>query len=491
VGKKKDNILAAFGLGATDLLPPVSGDGSSSVVSAAPESGVGPVQPPSAHALEVDKWGQRRGRELLAGEYKPKFDPLNLGDGDSTREAAAADLFASLFENKPRLRDTCADPTRHQFMEKLFESDPYRAMHAVTQLDDDLSAIAAVKLAEELSALREKRATPRPPKPGEPKKTDDERKLEDEIEAMESVDRAVAEASAEVEAAKDAAAACGLGGGGGDSGIKIPPKAISALYKRIATDPRLRRICELAGRFRRLAQGKQRNKLGHGYDDMVGVEPGGDVGRLVSSELAALAVPGLDTDVLLKLVESRATCREHKGMEPVGKGPIVVTVDESGSMDGEPVFTAKALALALAWIARVQKRWCCLVGFSGGTEGTFCVLPPGRWDESALCDWLTHFYGNGTTLDVPVAEVPANWNRLVASGMQRGKCDMIMITDAQLHLPKAMEEGFLAFKKREQVNLTAMVLRSKAGDLARIADTVYHVSKIGVGEEAVEAVVSI
>ena len=40
-----------------------------------------------------------------------------------------------------------------------------------------------------------------------------------------------------------------------------------------------------------------------------------------------------------------------------GKGPVIVCTDESGSMHGEKNHTSKALALAMAWVARRQKRW--------------------------------------------------------------------------------------------------------------------------------------
>src|SRR6476619_3956255 len=73
--------------------------------------------------------------------------------------------------------------------------------------------------------------------------------------------------------------------------------------------------------------------------------------------------------------------------EPVGKGPIIVSVDESGSMEGEKAHTAKALALALAWIARRQRRWCGLVAYSGDSGERLLALPPDRWNETALMDW--------------------------------------------------------------------------------------------------------
>ena len=65
-------------------------------------------------------------------------------------------------------------------------------------------------------------------------------------------------------------------------------------------------------------------------------------------ELARLTVPELELDALRRIVERQAQCREYHAVEPVGKGPVIIALDESGSMSGEKIHTAKALALAIA-----------------------------------------------------------------------------------------------------------------------------------------------
>jgi uncharacterized protein with von Willebrand factor type A (vWA) domain len=137
------------------------------------------------------------------------------------------------------------------------------------------------------------------------------------------------------------------------------------LFHLVRNDATLQAICALAGRYRRLAQSCQRRKTRHGLDDVVGVEFGGELGRVLPHELVKLAEPAFEREALRRLAEGQLQCREHHATEPVGKGPVIVCVDESGSMTGDPVHTAKAVGLALAWIARRQRRWCALVAYSG------------------------------------------------------------------------------------------------------------------------------
>jgi uncharacterized protein with von Willebrand factor type A (vWA) domain len=221
---------------------------------------------------------------------------------------------------------------------------------------------------------------------------------------------------------------------------------------------------------------------------MVGVTLDGDLGRLLPVELAKLALPELELDALRRIVERQAMCREHRSFEPVAKGPVLVVVDESGSMRGDKVHTAKALALALAWVARHQKRWIALISYSGDTGERLLPLPPGRWDEAALMDWLCNFIGGGSHLDVPLREVPDYYRQL---GAPRGKTDLIFVTDALCRVPGDMASRFLAWKEEVKARLISLVIDNDPGDLTQLSDEAHRVKSLSVTEEAVERVMSV
>jgi uncharacterized protein with von Willebrand factor type A (vWA) domain len=223
-------------------------------------------------------------------------------------------------------------------------------------------------------------------------------------------------------------------------------------------------------------------------DDMVGVTLDGDLGRVLPHELVRLALPEFELDTLRRLVERQLMSRDYRSTEPVAKGPVMVAVDESGSMSGEKVHTAKALALALAWIARHQKRWIALVAYSGGSGERLLALPPGRWDEAALMDWLCQFIGCGSTLDVPVQEMPRYYEQLHAP---KGVTDVVFVTDAICRLPAELRDGFNAWKRQVQARLITLVIQNTPGDLAAISDEVFQVDSLAVSEAGVERVLSL
>jgi len=396
-----------------------------------------------------------------------------------TDELAAADFFMAAFDPDPRLHEACCDPRRHQFLTLLLNTPEYRSLHMSTRLDDTASAIAATHFAEQFARLQQEET--KEPETGAA--AGDE--LAVEMATLRAVGRAVADADQEVTELHETARALGMGPGSPGSN---DPKAVAALFRRVRTDSTLRTICELAGRFRRVAQSKQRRKVTHGLDDVVGVEPGGDVGRLLPSELVKMMVPELELDTLRRIVEKQAFCREHHAVEPVGRGPIIVCLDESGSMSGDRIHMAKALALALAWVARHQKRWCALVAYSGDSGERLLPLPPGRWDEAKLLDWLTLFLGRGSELDVPVRELPRMYWELKAPS---GVTDVIFVTDAVCRLPPEVRNPFLAWKASVRARLITLVLNTAAGDLAAISDEVHLVATLNPDVDAVGRVLSL
>jgi uncharacterized protein with von Willebrand factor type A (vWA) domain len=432
-----------------------------------------PAARPSATsptALAVDAWGLRRGRDLVA-----ESDRLKRTGTDAF---AAADFFTASFDPDPRLCDACADSRRHRFLAQLLDTPEYHALHAATRLDDTAAAIAATHFAEQYAKL-----SPEESKDGGGSSAAAD--LADEMATLRAVGRAVAEAGKEVSELHEATTALGIGAGttGGHD-----PKAVAAVFKRVRGDPALRAICELAGRFRRVAQSKQRRTVTHGLDDVVGVEPGGDVARLLPVELGKLMLPELELDTLRRVAERQALCREHHAVEPVGKGPVLVCLDESGSMSGDRIHTAKGLALALAWVARHQRRWCALVAYSGDSGERLLPLPPGRWDETKLLDWLTAFLGRGSEIDVPVRELPRMYQELKAPA---GVTDVVFVTDAVCRLPPAVTDPFLAWKKAAKARLVTLVLNTAAGDLTAVSDEVHLVATLTPDADAVGRVLSL
>lgn len=468
-----DEMMKMFGLGAPAEKPAAAAGLGIMPTSGGAKKKAAPTCPT---AIEIDEWGMRRGRDLIDESERLRRTGVD--------EFAAADFHAAAFDPDPVFTDGCDDGRRAEFITQLLDTPECHALRADTMLDDTAAAIAATAFAEQFAVLTKDDA--KREREGKPEGASPADEMGKEMAALRAVGRALAVAGEEVGEMKDAAEAMGMGAAGATD-----PAAVAAMFKRVRSDPTLKRICELAGRFRMVARSKQRTKVSHGFDDIVGVEPAGDIGRLLPMELAKLAVPELELDTLRRLVERQTLCRQYQSVEPVGKGPIIVCIDESGSMEGEKANTAKALALALAWVARSQKRWCGLVAYSGGSPPRSLTLPADRWDEGKLCDWLSAFIGYGSEIDVPVREMPWLYAEM---GAPKGATDLIFLTDALCDIKPAVSVPFMEWKAAEKVRLITLVIGtrdpSKSG-LAQISDECHAVPSLAATAVAVDRVLSI
>lgn len=479
---------------------------------------IAPTIPKSETVLNLDKWSMRRGEELVTesddlkkvvqlakdvadkaagvAPGSPSKKPTGLGkptEEEAYWHKAVADFHASAYEMTPqKAKGECVDKLRDDFMAALMDTQEFHEIRASTVLNPLAAEVATIAFAKQFHDRREEQrnaeeaAKKRGPQNAKGKA---DSAADAEIATMKAAAKACAAALEEVAAANEASEMCGLGNGDGTK--RLDAKRLAAMHNRVKKSSRLRKIAEQAGRFRRLAQSKQRQKVGHGVDEVVGVTIGNEIAKLLPSELATLTDDDFGLDTMRRLLESQTMVYETRAMEPVGKGPIVVTVDESGSMDGEKIETAKGLALALAWIARKQRRWCVLVGFSGGTTGTQLLLPPGRNNEQELLDWLEHFFSGGTTMDVPLMELQKWWPSYVEAGMTRGKTDVIMITDAEVDVPEEFARSFNAFKKSEKIKMTAIVVEGEPGNIGVVVDDVFEVPALSTDCDAVGKVLSV
>ena len=167
-------------------------------------------------------------------------------------------------------------------------------------------------------------------------------------------------------------------------GDSRPGVTARSLAVRIRDDHRLKRIALLAGKFKRIAAAKRRMKVRHGADEIGDVEQGADLGRLLPAELAKLVHPRLRLAMLRDLSERRCLQYQLSGTEALGKGPLVVALDKSGSMDGAADVWATAVALALLDVAQRERRPFAMLSFDEGIKHEVVVPVGGALPEAAL-----------------------------------------------------------------------------------------------------------
>jgi uncharacterized protein with von Willebrand factor type A (vWA) domain len=101
--------------------------------------------------------------------------------------------------------------------------------------------------------------------------------------------------------------------------------------------------------------------------------------------------------------ESRMKLDKQRQVKPrLEKGPIIVSLDTSGSMTGKPIQLAKCLLLQLLKMAKKQKRNCFLITFS--VRASYLDLSKyGAWKQ--LDKFLDNSFSGGTNGEEMLAAV--------------------------------------------------------------------------------------
>jgi len=213
-------------------------------------------------------------------------------------------------------------------------------------------------------------------------------------------------------------------------------KAIRDAHTRLGGSHRLKRICELAGRLERIAASKARSRVKPGVGEIHGIDMGADLSRLLPSELVSLRHPRLRLALLSRLLQRRALTYGMQGKEPQARGPVIVLLDESGSMRAAGKDTwAKAVCLALLSTATRQKRDWHLVSFNGSIIRETAI--PARQATMAIIQAaLDHRCAGGTDFNAPIFRaVELLWHSPTMK-----KADVVIISDGEADLnPETVE----------------------------------------------------
>lgn len=215
-------------------------------------------------------------------------------------------------------------------------------------------------------------------------------KARDGVPIRSALRQAARDAAQAVEETEEGIAALGAG----DDPGQPTKRKIAA---RMAEDERLRRIAVMAGRLRTAARQKQRMKPNRERDEVHGVTTGDDVQYLLGSEVGLLTRPETRPLLMARVAEKRALQYQLRGRERRNRGPIVFAIDTSGSMSGHREEWAKACALAMMEVARIQKRGFAVLYYHTEVYSEF-RFDPENADLDALLDCLGTFSSGGTNI---------------------------------------------------------------------------------------------
>jgi uncharacterized protein with von Willebrand factor type A (vWA) domain len=180
--------------------------------------------------------------------------------------------------------------------------------------------------------------------------------------------------------------------------------------------------------------------------EITGVRFSGRLERMLASEAAMLRHPVLKKLWRARQAEARLLAWQSEAVltdwrpdpqarprtaaapapEALARGPIVLCLDTSGSMQGAPENVAKAVAIAALRVAHECGRGCRLLAFGGPGELLETDLAPGGAGLQPLLDLMGRSFDGGTDVQTPIERAIETVHEARWSG-----ADLLIVSDGE------------------------------------------------------------
>jgi uncharacterized protein with von Willebrand factor type A (vWA) domain len=271
------------------------------------------------------------------------------------------------------------------------------------------------------------------------------------------------------------------------TGEKSPPGQKLELGRRLAGNEKLKKLARMVGRMKFYAQALRKKVFERSNEELLEVEQGDALHRLLPHELLSLHHPLLRKDFYRRFLDQELIQYSLGGVEEKGKGPMIVCLDGSSSMSGDKEIWSKAVTLTLLEIARKQRRLFRSICFSSA-ETPLQVLdmnPRDRYEveTKTIMDLAEYFPGGGTDFQKPL---DAALECLRESRFKKG--DIIFITDGECQVDPQWAEQFRQEKEKLGFSLFSILIDmgpASLGTLKEFSDRISTIKQL-TGDEAKE-----
>lgn len=408
------------------------------------------------------------------------FDGVSQADSLCAAVIQDADMTSDIFSSfyKTSIQTNEINQQRKQLIEQLVSLPEFQNLKKSTQLDDISSALATAHFSDflqQLQKLEEKQA-----EPGNSGKSLQELIGEQGMGAMRAAFRRAAEEAGEkIDEWADAKNAFGIQPG---ELQEMPGKDRMQMAEELLSSKKLIDISALVGRFKNVVNAASSTVFSHGSDEIVDITTGSDLSRLLPTELMKLK--SSPEQFYRDFIEGKCLQYNLRGVDQLGKGPILVALDISASMQGWREHYARALTLALMMLARKERRAFGVIFFDAKVQDIKIWTKDAKitiQDRIELINRLSN--GGGTSFVEPLTAALDIRSKL---NPELKPADLIFITDGECELPEGFESEFSHAKKHTDLRVYGLAVGVPA--TMTFCDQIYQVSDGGSIDEVKDIV---
>jgi uncharacterized protein with von Willebrand factor type A (vWA) domain len=254
------------------------------------------------------------------------------------------------------------------------------------------------------------------------------------------------------------------------------------LAAKLSKNDKLKKLSRLVGSLKDEMMSSRRKVWSKRGAEIVDITVGNDIGKIIPTELVSLRHKLLKHDFKKRFIEG--TLFQYSLKEDRGRGPMVICLDGSSSMEGNKELWSKGVCLTLLDIAKRERRKFNVVVFSSGGAPLKVFESVGKeglsgWGmkESELMELAEYFPGGGTNFEEPLNKALS----LLESSKFKGG-DIVFITDGESNVGDAWLKSFEKTKDKLKFKVYSVLIdlseRESWGTLSAFSDKVTSVSKL-------------
>lgn len=249
---------------------------------------------------------------------------------------------------------------------------------------------------------------------------------------------------------------------GDEKGYRVADLPIDLLLKlsRLTNNSRLEKIVKTAGRMTRVAfNARSKSKSPATFGAVNGIEAATlNLSGLLPCEVALLADEGTEDIALAKLLRGDALKFQYEE-ETTKQGPLVLCIDGSSSMAGDPEVLSRAFMIAIAKICKKTRRNMTVIYFTRDIESRYHLNYRSSSYETELLYAAVASFRGGTNFDLPLKESV----KVITKESTYKKADILFLTDGDCFVSPDIEK--LIQKTQKEKNLRLFTLLMDEGSM--------------------------
>lgn len=270
----------------------------------------------------------------------------------------------------------------------------------------------------------------------------------------------------------------GLGEG---RNIKVPFGIKKNVLEKIRNSEELRKFTDMIGKYKECAIAEQKKKEKNAAVEIRSVKMGDKIEDALPSDKLNLCNDTTKKDFYRRMTQGQLIAYDKTSQKQKNKGPIIVCIDQSGSMSGDKEMWAKALAVGILEVAQLQKREFACIPYDSNVRRT-TIIHKDEIDPQKIINIAEEQASGGTNFEKPLKKA----SELIKDSNFK-EADIVFISDGDCAVSDSFRREFKQLKEDKDFRTMGVLVdygHCSNTALNDFCDSVTTVSKISDAKNA-------